>query len=127
MTQWLAVAAGGALGALCRYGSVRLMTAWFGPAFPYGTLAVNVAGSFVAGVLYVRLVEQGSVAAPVLGLLIVGFLGAFTTFSAFSVESLRLFEDVSIYAALLNIGLNVSLSLVACGSGLWLSRQMLGV
>jgi len=125
MMQWLAVAAGGALGALGRYASVRAVTAWLGPGFPYGTLTVNVIGSFIAGVLYVRLVEQGGVAAPVLGLMIVGFLGAFTTFSAFSVETLRLFEDVSIYSALLNIALNVSLCLVACGAGLWLARQAL--
>ncbi|MDD3762850.1 MAG: fluoride efflux transporter CrcB [Nevskiales bacterium] len=123
MAQYLAVAAGGAIGAVTRFTCVRAVTALAGPAFPYGTLSVNVLGSLVAGVLYVRLVEQGAASAPWLGLLIVGFLGAFTTFSAFSVETLRLFEDISIYAALTNILLNVSLCLVACGSGLWLTRQ----
>ncbi|SFF40429.1 camphor resistance protein CrcB [Fontimonas thermophila] len=122
MMQWLAVALGGALGALARFGIVRLLTAWFGPAFPLGTLTVNVAGSLAAGLLYVRLVEQGATDGVLCALLIVGFLGAFTTFSAFSVETLRLLEDVGLGAAALNVALNLVLCLAACGLGLWIGR-----
>lgn len=125
MTHWLAVALGGALGALARFGLVRAMTAWFGPAFPLGTLAVNVAGSLAAGLLYVRLVEQGAGDGALRALLIVGFLGAFTTFSAFSVETLRLLEDFGPGAAALNAALNVVLCLAACGLGLWIGREYL--
>ena len=124
MMQWLAVAVGGSIGAMARFGAVRAMTAWLGPGFPFGTLLVNAAGSFVAALLYVRLVEQGSGDGVLRSLLIVGFLGAFTTFSAFSVETLRLYEDVSGAAALLNVLLNVLLSLSACAIGIWMGREL---
>lgn len=119
---WLAVAAGGALGALARYGSVRLMTAWLGPAFPYGTLAVNVLGSGIAGWLFVRLVESGGGSESLRALLIVGFLGAFTTFSAFSVETLRLFDTGQSGLAALNMIANLLLCLVAAALGIALAR-----
>lgn len=119
---WLAVALGGALGAVARYGSVRLLAAWFGPAFPYGTLAVNVLGSGLAGWLFVRLVEAGGGTDSLRALLIVGFLGAFTTFSAFSVETLRLFDAGSPGLAALNVVLNLMLCLVAAAAGIALAR-----
>ncbi len=125
MTQWLAVAAGGALGAVARFAVARGMTAWLGPGFPFGTLSVNVLGSFAAALLYVRLVEQDG-GTGWRALLIVGFLGAFTTFSAFSVETLRLLEDVGPGSAALNVALNLLLCLGACAAGLWLGRQLGG-
>ena len=121
---WLAVAAGGALGALARYGSVRLMTAWLGPAFPYGTLAVNVLGSGVAGCLFVHLIESGHGGESLRGLLIVGFLGAFTTFSAFSVETLRLFEAGHAALAALNVVANLLLCLGGAALGIGLARSL---
>ncbi len=121
MMTWLAVAAGGALGAIARYGSVRLLTAWLGPAFPYGTLAVNVLGSGLAGWLFVRLIESGG-SENLRALLIVGFLGAFTTFSAFSVETLRLLDAGSAGPAALNVLLNVVVCLAAAAAGIALAR-----
>ncbi|MEW6168597.1 MAG: fluoride efflux transporter CrcB [Pseudomonadota bacterium] len=123
MTQWLAVAAGGALGAVARFAVVRMSTALLGPAFPFGTLLVNVLGSFAAALLYVRLIEQGVADGTLRALLIVGFLGAFTTFSAFSVETLRLIEDVGPGSALLNVLLNLLLCFGACAIGLWIGRE----
>lgn len=123
MTQWFAVALGGALGAVARFAAARTMTAWLGPAFPFGTLSVNGIGSFAAGFLYVWLVEHGGGDGTQRALLIVGFLGAFTTFSAFSVETLRLLEDVGPGSAALNVLLNVLLSLGACAVGLWIGRE----
>ncbi|MFP5304586.1 MAG: fluoride efflux transporter CrcB [Gammaproteobacteria bacterium] len=122
MTQWLAVAVGGALGAVARFAVARVSTTLLGPAFPFGTLLVNVLGSFVAGLLYVRLIEQGIADGGLRALLIVGFLGAFTTFSAFSVETLRLLEDVGLGSALLNVALNLLLCLGACMVGLSIGR-----
>jgi fluoride exporter len=122
MMPWLAVAAGGALGAVARYGSVRLLAAWFGPAFPYGTLAVNVLGSGLAGWLFVRLVEAGDGSENLRALLIVGFLGAFTTFSAFSVETLRLLGAGHAGPAALNVVANLVLCLAAAALGIALAR-----
>lgn len=126
MLQWLAVAGGGALGAMARFGVVRLSTALFGPEFPFGTLIVNVLGSLVAGVLFVRLTEFGSGAMDntLRSLLAVGFLGAFTTFSAFSVDTFQLLEKSGFAAAGWNIVLNLALCLGACALGLWLGRQI---
>ena len=124
MMPWLAVAAGGALGALARYGSVRLLTAWLGPAFPYGTLAINVIGSSVAGWLFVRLVESGGGTETLRALLIVGFLGAFTTFSAFSVETLRLFDAGHAGLAAFNVIANLVLCLCGAALGVGLARAM---
>lgn len=128
MMQWLVVAGGGAVGAVTRFAVVRLSTALFGPAFPLGTLIVNVLGSFVAGLLFVRLTElAGEGADPTLrSLLVVGFLGAFTTFSAFSVDTLQLLEKTGLGAAGWNVALNVLLCLAACALGLWLGRSYFG-
>jgi len=124
--QWLVIAGGGALGAMARFGVVRLSAAMFGPGFPLGTLIVNVLGSLVAGVLYVRLVEAstGGADGMLRSLLVVGFLGAFTTFSAFSVDTLQLLEKTGAAAAGWNVLLNVVLCLGACAMGFWIGRQI---
>jgi CrcB protein len=124
MTAWLAVALGGALGAVSRYGSSRLLATWLGAGFPFGTLAVNVLGSGIAGWLFVRLVENGHGSDSLRALLIVGFLGAFTTFSAFSVETLRLLDNGSVGLALLNVLLNVVSCLAAAAAGIALARAV---
>ncbi|MES0874392.1 fluoride efflux transporter CrcB [Sinimarinibacterium thermocellulolyticum] len=123
---WFAVAVGGALGALARYGSVRLLTVWLGPAFPYGTLVVNVLGSGIAGWLFARMVESGGGSDSMRALLIVGFLGAFTTFSAFSVETLRLAQAGHTGIAVLNVLLNIVLCLGAAALGMGLGRAVAG-
>ncbi len=123
MNHWLAVAVGGGAGALARYGSVRLLTQWLGVNFPLGTLAVNVLGSLAAGMLYVALVERVGVAEEWRSLLIVGFLGGFTTFSAFSLETMRLLETGALGSAVVNVLLSVAICLGACALGLYLARQ----
>ena len=88
----LLVAAGGALGALCRYMTTLVMAGWIGTSFPYGTLAVNGAGSFligILGVLFSRVYPLPGAAA----FLITGFLGGLTTFSSFMNETLQLWAS----------------------------------
>ncbi len=125
MNHWVAVAVGGAVGAVARFGTVRLLTQWLGGVFPYGTLAVNVVGSLIVGILYVALVERAGAAEEWRSLLIVGLLGGFTTFSAFSLETIRLLETGGLPSALANVLLNVVLCLGCCVLGLYLARQYL--
>ena len=116
------IALGGAAGALLRYLVSMWAHALAGTGFPYGTLLVNVAGSFAIGLLYVVIVEQPGILAHYRGPLMVGLLGAFTTFSAFSLETLHLVEGGEIGKAGLNTLLNVVLCLGACWAGLALAR-----
>ena len=92
MRVLILVAVGGAIGAMARYAVSLGIHGLAGHGFPYGTLVVNVAGSFVIGLAYVLIVESaphlGHFRAP----LMVGLLGAFTTFSAFSLETIHLME-----------------------------------
>ena len=124
MAAVLAVALGGAAGSVLRYLFTKAATDLFGAGFPYGTLGVNVLGSFAAGGLYVVLAER-ALAPEYRALLMVGVLGGFTTFSAFSVDSLRLWEEAGAGLALWNVVLNTALSLFACAAAIWLGRQYL--
>jgi CrcB protein len=101
----LQVALGGAIGASLRYLVVTTV------AFPFGTLIVNVVGSFVMGLALVLMVEKGL--DRWVPLIMVGVLGGFTTFSAFSLDALRLFEDGRGMAALGYVVASVSLSILA--------------
>ena len=117
------IALGGAIGAVCRYfvgiGAVRVM----GHGFPYGTLVVNVFGSFLMGVLVVALMQYSANRfAP---LLMTGLLGGFTTFSAFSLDAVTLFERGALLQAGAYVGLSVGLSVLALVLGIWLARGVL--
>ncbi len=108
---------GGGMGALARYVVSAIVMEKTGGSFPYGTLTVNVLGSFAMGFLAMWLVERIGLD-PLLRLAIfVGFLGAFTTFSTFSMETLNLFEQGQQFKALLNMLLNVSFSVLAVWFG----------
>ena len=122
MIQTLAqVAAGGAIGASARYLVVAWATRFFGAGFPLGTLVVNVIGSLAIGVFAVILLSpKGN--APISPLLITGVLGGFTTFSAFSLDVIRLIEAGRMGTAALYMVLSVILSLLACVLGMWMAR-----
>ncbi|MCW1934767.1 fluoride efflux transporter CrcB [Pararhodobacter zhoushanensis] len=118
----LQVALGGAIGASGRYltgvASLRLM----GPGFPWGTLAVNVIGSFVMGVVVVALGHlSANRFAP---LLMTGVLGGYTTFSAFSLDAMTIWERGQQGLAMVYVGASVVLSLAAILAGLWLARSV---
>ena len=124
MMQVLVVAAGGAVGAVLRYGMGNAAQAMLGRGFPYGTLSVNVLGSLLIGGFYVLLVERAALAEEWRLALIVGVLGSFTTFSSFSLETLELIEKGAAGLAFSNVLLNVVLCLGACWLGLILARQL---
>jgi CrcB protein len=118
MMQALLVAAGGALGALARYGVGMAAARWLGPAFPWGTLIVNVAGGLAMGLLIARVSPEQVALRLGLG---VGLLGGFTTFSAFSLETVRLMEHQP-GLAMLYVAASVIFSVGACWAGLSLGR-----
>ena len=124
MSTWLLVAVGGAAGSVARYGFSLGATRWLGAAFPFGTLGVNALGSFLAGLLYVLIVQRLAAQEEWRSLLLIGVLGGFTTFSAFSLETIRLLESGRVSSAAANIGLNLVFGLGACIAGLWLGRRL---
>lgn len=124
MNQLIAIASGGAVGALFRFWVSSGVYNLLGRGFPYGTLAVNVLGSLVMGFLYVLLLERTTVSPELRGALLIGFLGAFTTFSTFSIETLNLLEQAELLKAGLNILLSVVACVLACWFGLVVGRQL---
>ncbi len=124
MTQSLAIAVGGALGALLRYWvSVAAHAAW-GAGFPYGTLVANALGSLVMGALSVLLLDRIPAGPELRAGLLVGVLGAFTTFSTFSLETLHLLESGARLRAFGNIALNLGLCLLAVWLGVAMGRRL---
>lgn len=124
MSQVAAIAAGGALGAVLRYWVSLGVHQLAGRGFPYGTLTVNVAGSLLMGILYVLLLERLASGSATRGFLLIGVLGAFTTFSTFSIETLNLIQSGETVKAALNALLSVVLCVGAAGFGLLLGRQL---
>jgi len=122
--QILAIAGGGAVGAVARFlvstGVYRL----FGRDFPWGTLVVNVFGSFGMGLLFVLLLERSLIGPEARAAILVGFLGSFTTFSTFSLETLTLVEQGEMLRALLNVAASVLLCVAACWAGIIAARAL---
>lgn len=104
---------GGGLGSLARYLTGLWLADRLGAAFPWGTLAVNVLGSFLIGLIATLADESGSISPQTRLLLVTGLLGGFTTFSAFSLETWRLLEQNEMGRAALNIAVTLALSFVA--------------
>ena len=116
----LPVLIGGALGALCRIHSDSAIMAAMGGHFPLGILCVNMAGSFLMGLLMGAIARTGAGRActPWLNAFVgTGFLGGFTTFSSFALDTVRLYQQGHMNFALLNIGLNVGLCIALAGIG----------
>ena len=118
----LAVAAGGALGALARYMMVGRIEVWLDADFPFGTLSANVLGAFLMGVLIELMSYAWSPSPELRALLTVGLLGSFTTFSGLSLDTLRLFEAGSPGQAALYALASILLSLIGIFTGMRLFR-----
>ena len=119
----IGVGIAGACGALARWA----VSAWFGrrfPDFPWGTLVINVTGSFLLGLLFVVLTERSTASPAFRVSLTTGLLGAYTTFSTFSLETVRMVEDGAIGAAAANVAASLTLGLVGVWLGVWLGRAM---
>ncbi|MCS3457824.1 fluoride efflux transporter CrcB [Aeromonas rivuli] len=120
MQTWLFVACGGAIGACLRFGMTELMALLLGRHFPYGTLTVNVLGSFIMGIAF-ALISNGHVLEhPMKPLLMVGILGALTTFSSFALDTVLLAQQGAWLKAVLNMGLNLFLCLAMVVLGMQL-------
>ncbi|MGX2039772.1 fluoride efflux transporter CrcB [Methylocaldum sp. MU1018] len=116
MRQLFAIALGGSIGAVARYLVATGIYAWLGRAFPHGTLFVNVSGSFLMGFLTELMLQRFSLAVEYRAAILVGFLGAYTTFSTFALETLYLLEEGDLAKA----GLNILLSTVLCLAAVWI-------
>lgn len=121
---YLAIAIGGAIGALSRYGMMNLVAHLLGTRLPWGTLLVNISGSLVIGVLYVLISEKMLLSSEVRALLIVGFLGAFTTFSTFSLDTVLLIQQGWIVQALGYMLASVMICVLATWLGMVLARLL---
>jgi CrcB protein len=127
---YAAIAAGGAAGAMARHASINLVQGWNNNTpgmfngLPLGTWLVNVSGSLLIGILYVLLVERLPVNTELRALLMVGFLGAFTTFSTYSLDTLLLIERGLVFQALIYTFTSVVFCLLATWLGMALTRTL---
>jgi CrcB protein len=124
MYIYIAIAVGGSIGAICRYWLLSMSYTWLGDNFPYGTFMVNVSGSLIMGFLTVVLVHRFNVSHEIRLALLVGFLGSFTTFSAFSMDTVHWIENGAILKALTYALLSVITCVVAAWAGLISARHI---
>jgi CrcB protein len=125
MTNLLLVAAGGAIGASLRHLSGMAAVRLFGSGFPWGTLFVNVFGSFLMGLFIAWMVKKTGVSNDVRLFMATGILGGFTTFSAFSLDVANMVERGAMSSAFVYIAASVIISLAAVFIGLWFGRSFL--
>jgi len=118
------IALGGAAGATTRY----LLDTWIaeraGGAFPWGTLVINVSGSLVLGLLFALAIERGVLPASIRGPILIGFIGAYTTFSTLMLESWRLIEGGAVGLGLANLIGSSVIGMVAVVGGLMIGRAL---
>lgn len=120
----LLIGLGGFFGAVARYAVDGLVTDRMGSAFPWGTLVINLTGSFLLGLLFGLSQERSVLPAEIRGPVLIGFIGAYTTFSTFMLESWRLVESGAWASALANLGGSIVLGLVAVLVGMTLGRAL---
>lgn len=122
--QLIAIACGGAIGALSRFGLQQWLAPIYSGRFPLAIFIANSIGSLCIGLIYVLIVERGILPEVWRAFLMVGLLGAFTTFSAFSLDSLRLIEQGEGLIALSNIFANVVVGLISAFIGMSIGRWL---
>ncbi len=120
----LIIGFGGFIGAILRYSISGWMHKLFGSGMPWGTLAVNIIGSFILGFFLFYSEDRQSFSPLWRSFIAIGILGALTTFSTFSYETFMLLQESLFSRAILNISMNVFLTLVAVWSGMSLARLL---
>ncbi|KQZ54981.1 protein CrcB [Rhizobium sp. Root149] len=125
MLNIVLVAVGGAFGSVCRYLTGILMTRLMGPAFPWGTITVNIVGSFAIGLLTELVARRFDASLEMRLLLVVGILGGFTTFSSFSLDTVALIEKGAVSSAVIYVFSSVVVSLMATFAGFAVGRALL--
>lgn len=123
MTKLLLVFVGGGLGSATRFGTSLLAARWWGTSFPWGTLAVNLAGCFLIGVLF-GLSERGSLSPEGRLFLMTGFLGGLTTFSSYGLETSHLTRSGQFANAACNLIANNGAGIALVFLGLWLAHKL---
>jgi CrcB protein len=121
---YVLIAIGGAAGALTRFALDTWVSSRVAGDFPWGTLVINVSGSFLLGLLFALTVERALLPSDLRPPLMIGFLGAYTTFSTWMLETWRLVEVGAFGAALLNVGGSVLLGVLAVVSGMVIGRAL---
>ena len=117
MFDWAWVAIGGAVGSVMRYGTTIAVQRLTRSGFPFATLTTNVAGSFIIGWLAYLILERDFMSIQARLIVIVGILGGYTTFSTFSLETLRLIQEGNWHTAAANIVISVAAGLLAAWAG----------
>lgn len=122
MHRYLLVGAGGFAGAIARYWLSGFITQRMGLRFPYGTFVINISGCFLIGLFMHLLAERAAINIDWLYILVIGFIGAYTTFSTFEYETLRAMNEGQIAMAALYVGSSVLAGLAAVWAGLTLGK-----
>jgi CrcB protein len=121
---YLLIGAGGFFGAIARYVVDGIVTDRTGAGFPWGTLVVNATGSFILGLLFAMTAERAILPADIRAPVMIGFIGAYTTFSTYMLESWNLIESGAYGAAIGNLGGSVVIGLVMVSLGLLVGRSV---
>lgn len=122
--QLLVIGVGGFVGAIARYAVDGWVSALVRGSFPWGTLVVNVSGSLLIGLLFASMTERALIPAELRAPVMIGFVGAYTTFSTLALESWRLLEDGAWLAAMANLGGSVVLGVAAVVVGIAIGRAI---
>jgi len=118
----LIIGLGGFLGSVARYVTAKFVDEKLNPAFPYGTLTVNILGSFLLGIIYIIALRKAGLTENGRLFLGVGFCGGFTTFSAFALENFGLMQEKLVGTSVLYISLSVVGGILALAAGVWVAR-----
>lgn len=124
MTKYLIVALGGAIGSMLRFWAGGYVSGRLGSRFPYGTFVINITASFLIGFIMTLLAERTHMNPAWRYLLVIGFLGGYSTFSSFEYETFQVFQDGEMLIAALNVALSVAVGFVAVWIGAITGRSL---